>query len=105
AGDAGVHVPPDALAPPAGRLRGEVRLRLGLVPELLLRPARGARALQPLSRRARARGDPRLRRRLRERAPPERLRPDALAEPVRGDARAANQEDEDRRRGKRAPAL
>src|SRR5262249_58691629 len=46
-------------------------LRLGGVAEHLFRSEQGARALQPLSRRARARRRARLRRHLRQRASPE----------------------------------
>ena len=53
------------------------------VPELALRPGGRPRALQPVSRRAGLRRRARLRRRLRQRAPPERLRHDAVAEPDR----------------------
>ena len=59
--------------------QGQVPQRLGGAAQHLLRSAEGARALQPLSRRARALRRARLRRHLRQRAPPERLRADAVA--------------------------
>ena len=53
----------------------------------LLRPRARPRDLQRVPRRARVRGGDGLRRHLRQRAPPERLRPDALAQPHGGGAR------------------
>ena len=63
------------------------------------------RALQRVSRRARIRRRERLRRGLLQRAPPERLRPHAVAEPDRVDPHAAHHEARDLRDGQLARAL
>ena len=62
------------------------------LPNRQLRPGEGAQALQPLSRRARVRRRARLRRRRGERAPPDRLRHDAVADRDRLGAGARDQE-------------
>ena len=77
-------VPPDALHAPARGLRAATRIGVGRHRPRAVRRALRARALQRVHGRARARRRARLRRHLRERAPPERLRPDAVAEPDRG---------------------
>ena len=66
------------------------RLELGHRLERELRPGEGARALRPLPRRARRVRARRVRRHLRQRAPPDRLRQHPLAERDGGAARAAN---------------
>ena len=78
------------MAAPARRLPLEVPLGLGGHPEPALRPGGGQPRLPPLHGPARVRGLAGLRRHRCERAPPERLRPDALAEPHRGGPRAAD---------------
>ena len=65
---------------------------LGDAAEQLLRSEEGPPALQPLSRRTRLCRRARLRRRLRQRAPPERLRPDADPRRHRRRAGAPHQE-------------
>ena len=91
-----LHVSSDALCLSGHGLHGEVSRRLGGAAQHLFRSGEGARALQPLSRRARARGRARLRRHLRQRASPERLRPDAVAGRDGGGAVAAHQDRQDR---------
>ena len=78
---------------------------VGHLSQQLLRPGQGQRGLQPLSRRAGLRRGARLRRRVRQRAPPERLRHHAVAQPHRVDPGAADVAGEDRRRRQRAAAL
>ena len=74
---------------PARRLQRSNTRRCGSTStRALFDRAQRARAVQRVHGRARARGRARLRRHLRERAPPERLRPDAVAEPDRGRPRA-----------------
>ena len=73
-------VQPDAVAVPAGRLPGEEPLGVGGHPQHALRPAQGSRRLSHVSRSARVRRDAGLRRHRVQRASPERLRADAVAE-------------------------
>ncbi len=81
----------DALSVPAGRFQGALSLRLGRsAGGRALRSGQGASGLQRLSRPARVRRAGRLRRHLRERASPERLWPDAVAQPDGGGAGAAH---------------
>src|SRR6266545_4212641 len=79
AGHERLAVPPDALCRPRPRGGGQVPALVGDAAQPPLRPEEGPRALQPLSRRAGVRRRARLRRRLRERAPPDLLRHDAFA--------------------------
>ena len=99
---ASVQLPPDAVPGAARRLR---RAGVGDVPNELFDPAARAPALQPVPRRAGLRRGAGLRRRLRQRAPPERLRADAVAQPHRRRAGPRDAADEDRRHRQRAAAL
>ena len=92
------HLPDDFAADPRHRLGG-LRERRCTTPSA--RP----RGLQPLPRRARAGRPARLRRRLRQRAPPERLRPDAVAEHHGRLPGAAHQPRQAGHPGQRADAL
>src|SRR5207248_3055985 len=74
-------LPPDVLAVPAARLRRRLRLGLGLAAQQPLRPRQGPRPLPGVPRHPGLRRRARLRRHLRQRAPPDGLRPDAVAEP------------------------
>ena len=94
--DEGLCFPSHALCPSGHELHGEAPRRLGGAAEHLFRSEEGPRALQPLSRRARAGGRARLRRHLGQRASPERLRADALAGRDGGGAVPAHQERQDR---------
>ena len=75
------------------------------VPELAVRPGGRQPALQPVPRRADLRRGAGLRRRVRQRAPPERLRQHAVAQPDRVDPRPPDVAGEDRGRRQRAAAL
>ena len=83
-------LPPDAVPVPAGRLRLEVRLVRADLPERELRPGPWVGAVRALPGRARVRGPARLRRDRGQRAPPVRLRADAVAEPDGGGAHPAD---------------
>ena len=76
-----VHlVQPDAVAVLAGRLPREEPLGVGRHPQRLYDPVRGHAGLPRVHGPARVRRPARLRRHRRQRAPPERLRADAVAE-------------------------
>ena len=98
-------VPPHAVHGPAGRLQAEASVGLGGHRPRAVRSREGARDVQRLPRRARARGRAGLRRHLLQRAPPERLRPDAVAEPDRRRARAPHARHRALRDGQLARAL
>ena len=72
--DAVLRLPPDAVAVHVEGVGRERRLELGHRLERALRPGQGTRALRALPRRARRVRARRLRRHLRQRAPPDRLR-------------------------------
>src|SRR5262249_16242451 len=69
--DESLHVSSHALRLFGHELHRQVSRRLGGLAEQLFRSEERARALQPLSRRARARGRARLRRHFGQRAPPD----------------------------------
>src|SRR6516225_4942556 len=94
--DESLHVSSHALCLFGHELHRQVSCRLGGLAEQLFRSEERARALQPLSRRARACRRARLRRHFGQRASPERLWADALAGGDGGCARAPDQEREDR---------
>src|SRR5262245_49596596 len=94
--DESLHVSSHALCLFGHELHRQVSRRLGGFAEQLFRSEERARALQPLSRRARARRRARLRRHIGQRASPERLWADAIAGGDGGRARAPDQEREDR---------
>src|SRR5262249_18313386 len=96
AGDESLHVSSHALCLSGHELQRQVSRRLGGPAEQLFRSEERARALQPLSRRARARRRARLRRHIGQRASPERLWVDALAGGDGGRALAPDQDREDR---------
>ena len=73
-------VPPHAIRRPRPRGRAQERHGVGEAAEQALRPREGAQALQPLPRRARVWRAARLRCGFGERAPPDRLWPDAFAD-------------------------
>src|SRR5579875_2964098 len=102
--DAVLLLPPDAVPVPEARLPGDRALGLGHLLEPLLRPPARAPAVQPLPGRAGVRRRAGLRWHLRQRAPPERLRADAVAQCDGGDAGAAHQAGEDRYPGQRPAA-
>ena len=86
-----VHrVSPDAVCRPRSVVHRALRLGVGDAAQQLLRSGQGPRALQPLPRRTRVCRPARLRRHRRQRASPERLRPDADARRHRGRAGAAH---------------
>src|SRR5262245_2247252 len=94
--DESLHVSSHALRLSGHGLYRQISRRLGRAAQHVFRSKEGTRALQPLSRRARACRRARFRRRLGQRAPPERLWADALAG---GDGRrtlAPDQERQDR---------
>ncbi len=74
------------------------------LPNSYFDPARGQKLYAALYRRARARRSARLRRHLRQRAPPDRLRHHAGAEPDRGGARPHHAPSQDRHPRSRAAA-
>ncbi len=93
------------MAPPAGRLRAKARLGVADAAQHALRSRARADALHGLPRAAGGGRTAGLRRHRRQRAPPERLRPDAVAQ---HHGRRAHQDDEPRedpRARQRAPAL
>ena len=75
------------------------------VPQRALRRPAGRRALQPLHRRAGLRRGARLRRRMRQRAPSERLRHHAVPQPDRLGSRPPHRTRPHRGGGQRPPAL
>ena len=99
--DENLHVSSHALCLSGHGLRRQISRRLGGAAEHLFRSEEGARALQPLSRRARACRRARLRRHLRQRASPERLWADAVAGGHGRRAVAPHQERQDRDPGQR----
>src|SRR5262249_47557598 len=101
----GALVPPDALHPASRGFRPATRVGVGRHrPRPVRRPLR-PHALQRVYGRARTRRRARLRRHLRERAPPERVRADAVAEPDRREPRASHERRRDRGAGQLTRAL
>ena len=101
-----VHVvPPDAVHRTAGRLPREASVGVGRHPFLAVRPEARAPHVQRLHGRARIRCLLRLRRDLRQRAPFQRLRPDAVAQPDRLVAVPPHHEHDDLRDGQLAGAV
>src|SRR5208282_2094688 len=82
---------PDAVAVSAGRFRRQIRFGLGLAAEFALRSRQGTRTLSRIHQHLGLRRNPWLRRDLRQRTPPKRLRADAVAERRRRSADAADE--------------
>ena len=102
--DENVLLPPHALRRLGPHLHGPLQFRLGDAAEFLFRSEGRREALPALHRRTGIGRPARLRRHLRQRAPPDRLRADAGAEPDRRRARALDQAGQDRDPRPRAAA-